>query len=760
MGTTVTHAPRHERTKNDMASAHSTQIEIGGRRFTLETGRVAKQADGAVLVRYGDTVVLATVVASKSAVEGQDFFPLTVDYRERAYAGGRIPGGFFKREGRPVEKEILTSRLIDRPLRPLFPKGFRNEIQLIALAISADQENDPDLLAMNGASAAVCVAGLPFLGPFGAVRIGLVDGRLVVNPSFRDLERSALDLVVAATEDSVVMVEAGAREVPEDTFVEAIALAHEECRGLVRIQRALAQMAGKPRWEFDAAAHEDPALEAQVRAAVGDRLREVVRVPEKLQRAQALNRVAQDVQAAVDPEGVRRARVREYLDKLEKQEVRRMVLEDGVRVDGRKAWETRPITAEVSFLPRTHGSALFTRGETQALVAATLGTKQDEQKIEALEGESFKPFMLHYNFPSFSVGEVRRFGSPGRREIGHGALAERSVQPVLPGREEFPYTIRIVSDILESNGSSSMATVCGASLALMDAGVPIKAPVAGIAMGLIKERDRFAILTDIMGTEDHYGDMDFKVAGTASGVTGLQMDIKIAGVSREIMAEALRQAREARLFVLSRMREAIAEPRPELPPHAPRFVTIRIRPEKIREVIGPGGKVVRGIQDQTGVKVDIEDDGKVTLFGADARMVQQAIDIIQGICKEAEVGRVHLGKVKKVVDFGAFVEIMPGTEGLLHISQIAEERTRRVEDVLREGDQVLVKVIEIDPSGKIRLSRRAALKDPEAAAVGAEQLTGRPDGSAPEPVAGPRGDRDRGDRDRGDRGRGGHRYRD
>ena len=760
MGTTVTHALRHERTKNDMASAHSTQIEIGGRRFTLETGRVAKQADGAVLVKYGDTVVLATVVASKSAVEGQDFFPLTVDYRERAYAGGRIPGGFFKREGRPVEKEILTSRLIDRPLRPLFPKGFRNEIQLIALAISADQENDPDLLAMNGASAAVCVAGLPFLGPFGAVRIGLVDGRLVVNPSFRDLERSALDLVVAATEDSVVMVEAGAREVPEETFVEAIALAHEECRGLVRIQRALAQMAGKPRWEFDAAAQEDPALEAQVRAAVGNRLREVVRVPEKLQRAQALNRVAQEVQAAVDPDGLRRARVREYLDKLEKQEVRRMVLEDGVRVDGRKAWETRPITAEVSFLPRTHGSALFTRGETQALVAATLGTKQDEQKIEALEGESFKPFMLHYNFPSFSVGEVRRFGSPGRREIGHGALAERSVQPVLPGREEFPYTIRIVSDILESNGSSSMATVCGASLALMDAGVPIKAPVAGIAMGLIKERERFAILTDIMGTEDHYGDMDFKVAGTASGVTGLQMDIKIAGVSREIMAEALRQAREARLFVLSRMREAIAEPRPELPPHAPRFVTIRIRPEKIREVIGPGGKVVRGIQDQTGVKVDIEDDGKVTLFGADARMVQQAIDIIQGICKEAEVGRLHLGKVKKVVDFGAFVEIMPGTEGLLHISQIAEERTRRVEDVLREGDQVLVKVIEIDPSGKIRLSRRAALKDPEAAAVGAEQLTGRPDGSAPEPVAGPRGERDRGDRDRGDRGRGGHRYRD
>jgi polyribonucleotide nucleotidyltransferase len=735
-----------------MATAHSTQIELGGRRFSLETGRVAKQADGAVLVRYGDTVVLATVVASKLPVEGQDFFPLSVDYRERAYAGGRIPGGFFKREGRPVEKEILTSRLIDRPLRPLFPKGFRHEIQVIALAVSADQENDPDILAMNGASAAVTVAGLPYLGPFGAVRVGLVDGRLTVNPTFRELERSTLDLVVAATEDSVVMVEAGAREVPEATLVEAIALGHEECRNLVRIQRALAHMAGRPRWEFDAAAQHDPALEARVREAAGARIREVVRIPEKTERARALTKLAQDVLAAVDPEGLRKAQVRECLDKLEQQEVRRMVLEEGVRIDGRRVAETRPISAQVSFLPRTHGSALFTRGETQALVAATLGTKQDEQKIEALEGESFKPFMLHYNFPSFSVGEVRRFGSPGRREIGHGALAERSVQPVLPPRDEFPYTIRIVSDILESNGSSSMATVCGASLALMDAGVPIKAPVAGIAMGLIKEGDRFAILTDIMGTEDHYGDMDFKVAGTADGVTGLQMDIKIAGVSRDIMAAALRQAREARLHVLAKMREAIAAPRPELPPHAPRFVTIRIRPEKIREVIGPGGKVVRGIQDQTGVKVDIEDDGRVTLFGADARLVQQAIDIIQGICKEVEVGRVHLGKVKKVVDFGAFVEIMPGTEGLLHISQIAEERTRRVEDVLREGDQVLVKVLEVDPSGKIRLSRRAALKDPEAAAVGVEQLSGIPEAGAPEGVPGGRAERER--------GRGGPRYRD
>jgi polyribonucleotide nucleotidyltransferase len=745
-----------------MEPGQSTQIEIGGRRLTLETGRVAKQADGAVVVRYGDTVVLATVVASKVAVEAQDFFPLTVDYRERAYAGGRIPGGFFKREGRPVEKEILTSRLIDRPLRPLFPKGFRNEIQLIALALSADAENDPDLLAMNGASAAVTVAGLPFLGPFGAVRIGLVDGRLVVNPTGRELGRSELDLVVAATEESVVMVEAGAAEVADDTLVEAIALAHAECRGLVQIQRKLAELAGKPRWSFDPGAHQDPELEARVRAAAEGRIREVIAIADKVERGRALARVIQEVTAAVDPEGLRRGKTKEYLDKVEKAEVRRMILDRGIRIDGRKGWETRPITAEVSFLPRAHGSALFARGETQALVAVTLGTKSDEQKVETFEGETWKPFMLHYNFPSFSVGEVRRFGSPGRREIGHGALAERSVQPILPSKEEFPYTIRVVSDILESNGSSSMATVCGASLALMDAGVPVKGPVAGIAMGLIKEGDRVAILTDIMGTEDHYGDMDFKVAGSERGITGLQMDIKIAGVSREIMADALRQAREARQYVLGKMREAIVTPRGELSPHAPRFVTIRIRPEKIREVIGPGGKVVRGIQEQTGVKVDIEDDGRIMLFGADAKMVQQAVDIIQGICKEAEVGRVHLGKVKKVVDFGAFVEIMPGTEGLLHISQIAEERTRRVEDVLREGDQVLVKVLEVDPSGKIRLSRRAALKDPEAPAVGVEHLTGQP-GEAPADDgargSGPRFDRERSDRGDRDRARG-HRRRD
>ncbi|MBI2461168.1 MAG: polyribonucleotide nucleotidyltransferase [Candidatus Rokubacteria bacterium] len=721
----------------------ATQLEIGGKLLQLETGRVAKQADGAVLVRYGETVVLATVVASKSPVAGADFFPLAVDYRERAYAGGRIPGGFFKREGRPVEKEILTCRLIDRPLRPLFPKGFRHEVQVIALAISADQENDPDILAMIGASAAVCLAGIPFHGPVGAVRMGLVDGQLVVNPTESQLERSALDLVVAATEDSVVMVEAGAKEVPEETMTEAIAAAHEACRGIVKIQQALVELAGKPRWP-QPAVQEEPELEGRVRAAATDRVREAVLVREKLARAQALARVTEEILTALDPDGLQTARIKGLMEKIEREEVRRVALDKGIRVDGRGVADTRPIACQVAFLPRTHGSALFTRGETQALVAVTLGTKQDEQKIEALEGGSFKPFMLHYNFPSFSVGEIRRFMGPGRREIGHGALAERAIQPVLPSKEEFPYTIRVVSDILESNGSSSMATVCGASLALMDAGVPLKAPVSGIAMGLIKEGERVAILTDIMGTEDHYGDMDFKVAGTEKGVTALQMDMKVHGVSKGIMAEALARAREARLFVLGRMREAITAPRGELSPYAPRFVTIRIRPEKIREIIGPGGKIIRGIQEQTGVKIDVEDDGRVTIFSADSRAVQQAIDIVQGICKEVELDRVYLGKVKKVVEFGAFVEVLPGTEGLLHISQIAEERTRRVEDVLREGDEVLVKVIEVDPNGKIRLSRRAALRDPSAAA-GQERLTGSPgdEGRAPEPLGGRSGPRER-----------------
>jgi len=550
----------------------------------------------------------------------------------------------------------------------------------------------------------------------GAVRVGLVDGRLVANPTEAQRAVSALDLVIAGTEEAVLMVEGGAKEVPEEMMVRAIAFGHEQCRALARAQKELRAAAGKPAWPFDPHAGEDAALEARVRELAAAKIAQALAIHEKQARAQAMNQVFEEVFQALGADAAVKGPAREAFEKVEKAEVRRMVLEKGVRVDGRGLSDTRPITSEVGYLPRAHGSALFTRGETQALVAVTLGTKQDEQKIEDLSGESYRHFMLHYNFPSFSVGEVRRFGGPGRREIGHGALAERAVGAVLPTKEAFPYTIRIVSDILESNGSSSMATVCGASLSLMDAGVPLRAPVAGIAMGLIKEGDRVAILTDIMGTEDHYGDMDFKVAGTEAGVTALQMDIKTAGVSTELMGRALAQAREARLHVLAKMREAIEKPRPELSPYAPRFVTIKIRPEKIREVIGPGGKVIRGIQEQTGVKIDVEDDGRVTVFSADNSAVQKAVAIIQDIVREVEVDRIYVGKVKKIVEFGAFVEVIPGTEGLLHISQIAETRIRAVTDVLAEGDEVLVKVIEVDPSGKMRLSRKTALREQPALA--------------------------------------------
>ncbi len=695
---------------------HTVHTDVNGHPFSIETGRVARQADGAVVVRHGGTLVLATCVASKSAKEGQDFFPLTVEYRERAHAGGRIPGGYFKREGRPVEKEILTSRLIDRPIRPLFPTGFTNEVQVICLALSGDQENDPDILAMNGASTALCLSGIPFNGPVGAVRVGLVGGRFVANPTTAEQALSSLDLVTAGTEDAVLMVESGAREVVEETMLEAIAFGHEQCRRLARMQKDLVARAGKPRWPFDPTVGRDPMLSARVRELAAGRIVAALGIREKQARAEGMSRILEDVLQTLGGDAAQDAKIREALDDIERAEVRRLIVEQGIRIDGRQASEIRPITSEVAYLLRAHGSALFTRGETQALVAATLGTKSDEQKVEALEGESYRSFMLHYNFPSFSVGEVRRFGSPGRREIGHGALAERAVAAVLPSKEEFPYTIRVVSDILESNGSSSMATVCGASLALMDAGVPLKSHVAGIAMGLVMEGDRVGILTDIMGTEDHYGDMDFKVAGTEKGVTAFQMDIKIAGVSVDIMRVALAKAREARLAVLAKLRETIEKPRAELSPYAPRFVTIRIRTEKIREIIGPGGKVIRGIQEETGTKIDVEDDGRVTIFSPDNNSVQKALSIIQDICREVEPDRVYLGKVKKIVEFGAFVEVIPNTEGLLHISQIAETRIRAVQDVLSEGDEVLVKVIEIDPNGKIRLSRKMALRDQPALA--------------------------------------------
>jgi polyribonucleotide nucleotidyltransferase len=696
--------------------SHTVQLDINGQPFSLETGKVAKQADGAVVVRYGGTMVLATCVAAKTAREGQDFFPLTVEYRERAYAGGRIPGGYFKREGAPVKKEILTCRLIDRPVRPLFPEGFKNEVQVICLVISGDQENDPDVLAMNGASAALCLSGMPFEGPVGAVRVGQVDGRFVVNPTTEQQSASALELVIAGTEEAVLMVEAGAKEVPEETMLEAIAFGHAECKKLARMQKDLVARAAKPRWAFDPNAGKDPALRARVQELAQAKLAAALGTHDKHARADAITRVFDEVFAAFGGDETKKAAIREAFEVVASAEIRRLIVEQGVRVDGRKVNDIRPISIETAYLPRAHGSALFTRGETQALVAATLGTKSDEQKIEALEGESYRHFMLHYNFPSFSVGEVRRFGSPTRRDIGHGALAERALEAVLPVKEEFPYTIRVVSDILESNGSSSMATVCGASLALMDAGVPLKAHIAGIAMGLVKEGEKFGILTDIMGTEDHYGDMDFKVAGTEKGVCALQMDIKIKGVSLEIMREALARARDARMTVLGKMRETIDKPRAELSPYAPRFVTIKIRTEKIREIIGPGGKVIRGIQEQTGTKIDVEDDGRVTIFSPDAESVQKALSIVQDICREVELDRIYLGKVKKIVEFGAFVEVIPNTEGLLHISQIAESRIRIVQDVLTEGDEVLVKVIEIDGNGKMRLSRKMALRDQPALA--------------------------------------------
>ena len=705
-------------------TSHTVQTKLNGRAISIETGKVAKQADGAVVVRCGGTIVLSTVVATKAPMEGRDrdFLPLTVEYRERAYAGGKIPGGFFKREGRPDEKETLTCRLIDRPVRPLFPKGFRNEIQIINLVISADDENDPDVLAMVGSSAALCLSGLPFGGPLGAVRVALVDGELVGNPTYKQLAASPLELVIAGTEDAVLMVESGGREISEDQMLEALAFGHEQCKALARIQQDLMGKAAKPRWAFDANAGHDPTLQAKVQEVATPKVAEALATHQKQARAEAMVAAFEAVWAHlvgvdhVPDEPATKVKAREYFEKVEKAEVRRLIVDKGIRVDGRSVKEVRPIWSEVGYLPRAHGSALFTRGETQALVAATLGTKNDEQKLESFEGDSYRHFMLHYNFPSFSTGEVKRFGTPGRREVGHGALAHRAVEAVLPAKETFPYTIRIVSDILESNGSSAMATVCGSSMALMDAGVPLKAPVAGIAMGLVKEGDKVGILTDIMGSEDHYGDMDFKVAGTDKGITALQMDIKIAGVSVEIMRQALAQAREARLHVLGKMAETIKASRTALSEYAPRFITIRIRPEKIREIIGPGGKIIRGIQEKTGAKIDVEDDGKVTVFSSSSEKAQMAIDIIQDICREAELDRIYLGKVKSIKEFGAFVEIMQGTEGLLHISQIAESRIRAVGDVLTEGDEVLVKVIEIDASGKVRLSRKQALRDQPALA--------------------------------------------
>ncbi|MBI4364149.1 MAG: polyribonucleotide nucleotidyltransferase [Candidatus Latescibacteria bacterium] len=686
----------------------SVGLDLGGRPFTIEVGKVAKQASGSAWVRYGDTVALVAAVASKYPIE-KDFFPLSVDYREKTYAAGRIPGGFFKREGRPTEKEILSSRLIDRPLRPLFPDGFRNEIQISASVLSSDQANDSDILGVVGASAALMVSDIPFPEPVSAVRVGLLDGKLVLNPTFQELDESSLDMVVAGTDSSIVMVEGGAREVPEGTVVEALQFAHKHIIELNRLQHELRRRVGKPKREFTVP-QKDPDLEAAVDREFGDRVRQANEIQTKEERQALLDHVKEEALAkfeATHPDMGKQ--IAELLERIESRDLRRRILKDHRRADGRGPDDIRAITCEVGVLPRTHGSALFTRGQTQSLVVTTLGTKVDEQRVEELEGQTWKSYMLHYNFPPFSVGEVRPMRGPGRREIGHGALAERAIEPLIPTDVDFPYTIRVVSDILESNGSSSMATVCGGSLALMDAGVPIKTHVAGIAMGLIKDGNDVAILTDILGVEDHLGDMDFKVTGTREGITAFQMDIKIEGLSMDIMSRALEKARVARMHVLDKMEGAIAKPRAELSPYAPRIYIMMIDPDKIREVIGPGGKMIKKISAETGTQIDIEDSGEIRIAAFSGADGDRAREIIRSITEDPEIGRIYSGIVRRVVPFGAFVEISPGKDGLVHISELETKRVERVEDVINEGDTVLVKVIGIDREGKIKLSRKQAL---------------------------------------------------
>lgn len=690
---------------------HKVEMPLREGTLTLETGKIARQASGAVIATFGDTVVLATAVASKVEREGQDFFPLTCDYLEKTYAAGKIPGGFFKREGRLTEKETLTSRLIDRPLRPLFPKGFLCETQIIANVLSFGEENVSDIMGMIAASAALSISDIPFNGPVSAVRIGMVDGKFVVNPTLKEMEQTKLELTVAGTKEAIMMVESWAAEVSEDVMLDALELAHEEIKKGVALQEKLREQAGLEKRTVKEI-QIDPALVEEVKAKAISGISQFIAIPNKTERQKSLDNLQAEITAEIGGDDITRVRnISIIFHDIERDMVRKMILERGVRADGRGVRDIRQITCDTSILPRTHGSALFTRGETQALVTATLGTSDDAQMIDALEGVSYKPFMLHYNFPPYSVGEAKFLRGPGRREIGHGALAEKSLRQVIPAKEKFPYTIRIVSDITESNGSSSMASVCGGTLALMDAGVPITAPVAGIAMGLIKEDEKYVVLSDILGLEDHLGDMDFKVTGTSAGVCALQMDIKIGGVTKALMKEALAQAKEGRLHILGRMLDALPESRANLSPHAPRIFTIQIKPDKIREVIGSGGKVIRGIVEETGCKIDIEDTGVISIASSDEAAAKKAIDIIQGIVMEPEIGKIYKGKVRKIMDFGAFVEITPGTDGLVHISQIAEHRVTNVADELKEGDEIMVKVLEIDRQGKIRLSAKEAAKD-------------------------------------------------
>ena len=725
------------------------EIQVGRTPITIETGRMAKQADGATLVRMGDTVVFVAAGAAKEPKPGIDFLPLTVDYRENNFAAGKIPGGFFKREGRQNEKEILTCRLIDRPMRPLFPEGWGCETQISALLWSADLENESDTLALIGASASLCISDIPFDTPVGAVRVGFWDGQCHINPTSTDMKtKSELNLLVAGTEKAICMVESSARELSEEDMVRALVAGHEAIKVICAVQRQMMAEVGKPKRQAPKK-EIDHALAHEIAAALEPPLYEAMQKRDKLEMYAKMDAVKKAYVATIPEDQVaKKALVSTVYDQLREHILRREILERGRRLDGRRFDEIRPITSEVTVLPRTHGSALFTRGETQALVTATLGTSEDAQIIDTVQELEYKKrFMLHYNFPSFSVGEVRPNRGPGRREIGHGALAERALREMLPSEEDFPYTIRIVSDILESNGSSSMASICGGTLAMMDAGVPLKAPVAGVAMGLVSNGEKFVVLTDIAGEEDHYGDMDFKVAGTAKGLTALQMDIKIDGLNAELMAKALAQAKEGRMHILGKMAETLTTHRPEMSVYAPRIITVRIPVDKIRDVIGPGGKMIRSITERTGCKIEIEDDGRVLIASTDLQAAQQAVAIIEELTASVELGKTYMGKVVRIVDFGAFVEIMPGTDGLLHVSEIAHERVNEVRDVLKEGDSVMVKVLTIDPMGKVRLSKKALIPLPEG-------MVAPPEGSSDRP---PRreggGDRDRGRG--GDRPRGG-----
>jgi polyribonucleotide nucleotidyltransferase len=721
------------------------EIEIGGRTLSIEIGRVAKQAGGACWVRYGDTISMTAVCASDKPDFHKGFFPLSVDYRERTYAAGKIPGGFFKREGRPSEKEILSARLIDRPLRPLFPEGYANEVQVMVTTISSDQENDADILGIIGASTALHISHIPFTEIVAAVRVGMINGEMVVNPTFTQLDESVLNLVIAATPDHITMVEGGCTEISEEDLLKALELGHQEIRKICELIKQIREKLGKEKAPIIRAEIPE-GLHTRVEQLAKQKLIDAHEITDKQQHSTVVKKISEETQVALAEQFPEcETFIRQYLEEFEAEDLRRRVLDTSKRVDGRGLDVVRQITCEVGVLPRTHGSALFTRGQTQALVVVTLGTKLDEQIIDALEGESSKSYMLHYNFPAYATGEVKPARGPGRREIGHGALAERALQAVLPVEGTFPYTIRIVSDVLESNGSSSMATVCGGALALMDAGVPIKAPVAGIAMGLILDKNRYSILTDILGSEDHFGDMDFKVAGTRVGITAFQLDIKIGGLTHEIMRDALERARQARLKILDIMEQTIAEPRKDLSVYAPRIITIQIKPDRIGEVIGPGGKMIRSIIEQTGAKIDIEDDGTVQIASVDSEGGLKARDIILAMVEEPELNRVYKGKVRRIADFGAFVEILPNRDGLLHVSEIAYHRVERVEDEMKLGDIIEVKVLAVEPDGKIRLSRKALLPRPEG---------GEPERERPNYGDGDRPRRRDGDGRGSDRGRG------